>query len=151
MRHTPAIVVTAILTGCVSTGVLNGRLSMAGQPAVPVIFHFQSDRFGEGGTISTALPDGEMFSGKYLQITSSTSESAVAPMLQPWEPYWNSWGPFGSPWYQDGTYSSFRTNYSGKVIATLFGDRGGTRRCRSRLSNPVFGLSGGGTGECQLS
>jgi hypothetical protein len=145
------IVFTCMLTSCVSTGMLNGRLSVPGQPAAPVTFNFKSDRSGEGGKLSAMLPDGEFFSGRYLQITSTINENAVAPMFQPWDPYWNSWGPFGSPWYGDGTYSAFRTNYSGKVIATLFGDKGSTMRCRFRLSDPPSGLSGGGTGECQLS
>ena len=40
-------------------------------------------------------------------------------------------------------------NYSGKVIATLFGDKGGTMRCRFHLSQPAAGMEGGGVGECQ--
>ncbi len=145
------IFLAGVLTGCVSTGVLNGRLSVPGQTATPVIFNFKSDRSGEGGKISAKLPDGEFFSGRYLQITSTTNENAIVPMFQGWDPYWRTWGPYGSPWYPDGDYSTFRTNYSGKVIATLFGDKGSTMRCRFRLSDPPSGLSGGGTGECQLS
>ena len=145
------IVLVGVLSGCVSTGVLNGRLSVPGQPAAPVTFDFKSDRTGEGGKLSAKLPDGEFFSGRYLQITSTTNENAISPMFQGWDPYWRTWGPYGSPWYPDGDYSTFRTNYSGKVIATLFGDKGSTMRCRFRLSDPPSGLSGGGAGECQLS
>ncbi len=145
------VVLAGALSGCVSSGVLNGRLSVSGRPAEPVTFDFKSDWSGEGGKISTKLPDGEFFSGRYLQITSATSENAIAPMFQGWDLYWRTWGPYGSPWYPDGDYSSFRTNYSGKVIATLFGDKGSTMRCRFRLSDPLSALGGGGTGECQLS
>ena len=49
------------------------------------------------------------------------------------------------------TSTTFRTNYSGKVVATLFGDRGTVMRCRFRLVNPSGGMQDGGTGECQLS
>ncbi len=146
-----AIVLAGALSGCVHTGFLNGRLSVPGQPSAPVTFAFKSDRFGEGGSLSTTLPDGEIFSGRYLQITSTTTENAVAPMFRGWEPYWRTWGPYGYPGYPDENYSTFRTYYSGKVIATLFGDKGTSMRCRFRLSDPRSGLSGGGTGECQLS
>ena len=47
--------------------------------------------------------------------------------------------------------TTFRTNYSGKVVATLFGDRSTVMRCRFRLANPSGGMQDGGTGECQLS
>ena len=145
------MVAAAALSGCVSTGLLNGRLAVPGQPAVPVTFTFTSDRPGEGGTLTATLPDGEFFSGRYVQITSTTTEDAVGPMFRGWDPYWHTWGPYGQPWYDGRDYHAFRTNYSGKVVATLFGDKGNTMRCRFRLGDPPSGLSGGGTGECQLS
>jgi hypothetical protein len=41
--------------------------------------------------------------------------------------------------------------YSGKVVATLFGDQGDSMRCRFQLTDPQAGLSGGGVGQCQVS
>jgi hypothetical protein len=42
-------------------------------------------------------------------------------------------------------------NHSGKAVATLFGGRGNTMRCRFRLSSPERGMSRGELGECQMS
>ena len=145
------LVIALVLSGCVSTGQMNGRLSVPGQPVAGVTFKFVSDRFGEGGTLSTTLPGGESFSGTYLQITSTTSTDVVEPFFVGWDPYWAGWGPFGEPWFDGGDHTVFRTNYSGKVVATLFGSGGNTMRCRFRLSDPPSALSGGGVGECQLS
>lgn len=147
----PGVVLAGVLSGCASTGVLKGRLSLPGQPAAPVTLAFQSDRLGGGGTLSTTLPDGESFSGKYVQMTSATAGEVAAPMSQGWEPFWGGWGAFGEPWFEGGGYETFRVNYSGKVIATLFGDKGSNMRCRLTLADPPSGLAGSGTGECQLS
>ena len=37
-----------------------------------------------------------------------------------------------------------------KVSAALFGDKGGTMRCRFHLSSPSSGMEGGGVGECEV-
>lgn len=145
------LVLAGALSGCVRTGQLNGRLSVPSQPVENVKFEFRSDVSGEGGKLSTKLAGGESFSGRYVQITSTTREHVIAPLFQRWPPFWNDWGPFGTPWFAGNDYTTFRTNYSGKVVATLFGDRGDTMRCRFRLSDPPAGLSGGGAGECQPS
>ncbi|SRR5579884_1407311 len=139
------------LQGCAHKGQLYGQLPASNQQATPVTFDYRSDRGGTGGKISTTLPSGESFSGNYVQITSTTQEQEVAPFFNGWSPYWNDWGPFGSPWMDAGGYPAFRTNYSDRVVATLFGDRGDTMRCRFDLKKPIAGLRGGGTGECQTS
>lgn len=137
--------------GCVSTGQLNGRLAVPDEPSPNVKFDFKSDRMNEQeGTLSATLPGGESFSGKYVQITSTTEEHVVAPFFDRWAPYWTDWGSFGDPGFHGGDFTAFRTSYSNKVVATLFGDQGDTMRCRFRLGDPPAGLSGGGTGECQV-
>jgi hypothetical protein len=44
-----------------------------------------------------------------------------------------------------------RKHYSGNVIAFLNGDRGNGMRCRMELTNRGEGMSGGGSGECEVS
>lgn len=145
------VVFTGLLWGCASSGLLHGKLLIPERPAADVTFNFKSDLAG-GGTLTTVLPDGESFSGKYVQITSSTSRYLLEPMFRDWTPYWSDWGPFGPyAWNRGEDFETFRTNYSGKVVATLVGDKGTAMRCRFRLSDPPVGLSGGGLGECQLS
>ena len=52
---------------------------------------------------------------------------------------------------EEGDHTAFVRNHSGKVVTTLFGDKGNTMRCRFRHTNPEAGLSSGGVGECQVS
>jgi hypothetical protein len=115
---------------------------------------YDTDRFGAGGTLETTLPNGEVFSGRYLQVTSTATADTLGAGWGgwgPWGDYWNDWGPFGSPWVGGGDYSTFIQNYSGKVLATLFGDRGDTMRCRFQLADPEEGMDSGGVGQCETS
>jgi hypothetical protein len=137
------------LAGCATTGFVDGRFSAAGNPPVPITFVYKTQPFGEGGTMTVDLPTGESFSGKYVQITSTSTADVVHPLF--WEPIWDDWGPFGAPWYEGTDFPTLVRNYTGKVVATLFGDRGDTMRCRFQLSSPEQGMSGGGVGECQVS
>jgi hypothetical protein len=142
-----------LLAGCVASGPISGRLTLPGKPAVPLTMHYRSERFGENGMMTATLPSGETFNGRYLQITSETSGDTLLPF----------WGGFGVDWDDEGADSedeawiagadmpTFQQNYSGKVIATLLGDRGSRMRCRFRLANPAQGMSSGGVGECQVT
>ncbi|HUM16243.1 MAG TPA: hypothetical protein VL086_11190 [Candidatus Nitrosotalea sp.] len=114
---------------------------------------YAADRFDdEGGTLSVTLPTGERFSGRFVQITSTTAVESVGPTWASWGPAWSEWGPFGETWVSGPSdVMTFRRNYTGKVVATLFGDRGNMIRCRFKLANPPGGMRDGGTGECQLS
>jgi hypothetical protein len=145
MRKTLAILglgAALVAGGCVTTGTITGRETNAGKPAGPIQMTWKSERFGFGGTISTALPTGEVFTGKYVQVTSETTADTVEPFFMGWGPYW------GPDW---GDATTFATNYSGKVIANLFGDRGDSMRCRFTLTDPDAGMEGGGVGECQVT
>ncbi|MBI4379632.1 MAG: hypothetical protein HY574_00335 [candidate division NC10 bacterium] len=146
-----ALVIVVGLAGCVTTGSIGGRLSVPGEPVAGVTFSFQSERFGEGGRLFVILPSGEYFSGRYLQITSTSTADVVQPISMFWGPRWHPWGPFDPPWIEEGDHTTFVRNYSGKVVATLFGDKDNTMRCRFQLTNPEAGLSSGGVGECQVS
>jgi hypothetical protein len=146
-------VLAGALAGCSSQkGQLNGQLISPGQSAAaPVTMEFQSDRSGTAGKISTTLPNGESFTGNYVQITSATEESSLNPFWSGWSPYWSDWNHFGDPWVDGPGFATFRTNYSNRVVATLFGNRGGTMRCRLDLKSPRKGMASGGAGECQTS
>jgi len=147
-----AVLAGAATAGCVSSGPIRGQLTVPGKPAERVTMTYKTDRFDTGGTISVTLPSGEAFSGRYVQVTSTSAVDTMGPTWASWGPMWSDWGPFGDTWITGPTdIYSFRTNYSGKVVATLFGDRGDMMRCRFNLVNPPTGMPDGGTGECQLS
>lgn len=143
------LIMLVMLGGCSTTGVVPGRYTAAGTPPTPVTFQYHTQPVGTGGTITVTLPTGESFSGKYVQITSTTTADMLPPAF--WDDGWPAWGPFGYPWYDGADYPTFVRNYSGKVVATLFGNRGNTMRCRFNLSVPEEGMRGGGVGECQVS
>jgi hypothetical protein len=147
----------ALLAGCAQQGTIMGRLEVPGEKtSTPVTMKWATTGFSGGGTMSVHLPGGETYAGKFLQITSTTSADTLGGGggygggWGGWGPYWNDWGPYGSPWGGGGSYSTFVRNYSGKVIATLFGDKGNTMRCRFHLSQPSAGMEGGGVGECEI-
>ena len=96
-----------------------------------------------------SVPSGESFSGRFVQVTSTSTSDSIGPMWSSWSsPMWNDWGPFSETWIGGPVdVTTFRTNYSGKVVATLFGDRGTVMRCRFRLVNPPGGMQDGGTGK----
>lgn len=143
--------VAAALSGCATIGLMSGRLFAPGQLVAPVVFQIESDRVGTGGSLSVRLPSGEAFSGRYVQVTLTTPASTLAPLFAGWAPGWTDWGPFGEPWLAGADATTFGRNYSGKVVATLLGDRGNAMRCRFRLSDPEAGMSSRGLGECQVS
>jgi hypothetical protein len=153
MRVLALAVALGALSSCTSTGPIAGQLVIPGQPPQKVTLTYTTDRYDEGGQLSTTLPSGESFSGRFLQVTSTTAVDSIGPMWSSFgRPLWDDWGPFGDTWVTGpADVTTFRRNYSGKVVATLFGNRGAEMRCRFRLVNPPGGMQDGGTGECQLS
>lgn len=141
------LVLTGLLAGCAYSGAIAGRVESPGMQPKPITMDFQSERFGAGGTMNTKLPDGEYFTGRYLQVTSDTSADSFGPGWGGWGP----WGPGWGDWGGSADYATFVKNYSGRVIATLFGDHSDTMRCRFQLANPPDGMAGGGIGECQVT
>ncbi|MEW6270918.1 MAG: hypothetical protein AB1689_16665 [Thermodesulfobacteriota bacterium] len=140
------LALAACLGGCTYTGAIAGRLEAPGMQPKPIEMSYTTERFGSGGTINTTLPTGEYFTGRYLQITSESTADTFGPGWGgwgPWNPFWGDWG--------GGDYATFVQNYTGKVIATLFGDQKNTMRCRFALADPAEGMTGGGVGECQIT
>jgi len=143
-----------LLAGCVAKGTIRGRLSGTGATPAPITMSYRSQRFSQNGTLHVTLPDGESFSGRYLEVTSDTDAEALDPFWGGWGVGWAGWGPWSDdygPWIAGEDIPTFMRNYSGKVIATLLGDRGSRMRCRFRLAQPQQGMTGGGVGECQVS
>ncbi len=139
------------LAGCVATGAIKARVTRPDTGAV-VVMTYRSQRFTNNGTLTATMPDGERFSGRYLQVTSDTDAETLDPYWGGWGTGWDGWEPWTDdygPWIAGADVPTFIRNYSGKVIATMLGDRGGRIRCRFRLADPEEGMTGGGLGECQ--
>lgn len=146
-----AVVWCAALGGCVASGPIAARVAGPGGGA-PVAMQYRSERFNQNGTMTATLPDGQTFTGRYLEVTSDTDATTLDPYWGGWGVGWDGWGPWTDdygPYIVGADVPTFIKNYSGKVIAVLLGDRGGRMRCRFHLAEPEQGMSGGGVGECQ--
>ena len=64
-RPVVAALVVGALMGC-AKGSLPGRLMRPGQPQQVVTLNYESSVFGGSGKLSTLLPDGQLYSGKYF-------------------------------------------------------------------------------------
>lgn len=142
------------LSGCVASGPIQARLAATDGGGTPVAMQYRTERFGMNGTMTATLPDGEHYSGRFLQITSQTDAETLDPFWGGWGVGWAGWGPWTDdygPYIVGADVPTFIQNYSGKVIATLLGDRGGRMRCRFHLADPEHGMEGGGVGECETA
>lgn len=121
----------SMLGGCVTSGVIGGVSE--GQQ---VQFDYEQAFFDNDGVLRITMPDGEQYSGKFVQLSSSTSGDD-------WE--------IGESSDDDSWVIKDRETVSSLAEAMLIGDRGHTMKCRFQFSNPDFGIEGGGIGECETS
>lgn len=145
------VLIVAFGYACTTTGMGTGLLASPGKPEAegPVNFRWNSGLDTTNGDISAVLPDGRIFRGRFLQVTSST----VAQ-------HFDAWTPLGAPYYgggRGGVYwepvdaATFATYYSGRILAQLDGPEGEVMRCVFALEDPVAGPREGGLGDCELT
>jgi hypothetical protein len=136
------LVVVVGAAGCATMG--------AGAGATPsgadaVTFHWNGSTASDSGTMTASLTDGTTYTGQYFQITSNTTVDNLEPLWVGWR---GGWGGLG--WDDWGADSSFVTHYTGRVVANLGTVSGAHMRCKFQLADPTEGMSGGGTGQCQM-
>lgn len=134
MRLSLKIVLLTIavsLVGCESTGTITGVSEGTG-----VQFEYQQSFFDNDGTLKIAMPDGETFTGKFVQKSSSTSGNE-------WE--------IGESSDDDSFVFKDSNTVSSQADAILIGNRGSSMNCKFQLSDPSFGIEGGGIGSCKTS
>jgi hypothetical protein len=90
--------------------------------------------------MTATFANGETFTGRYFQITSSLTDEL---------------GPQGPIWHQEGLYDvgpdlQYVAHYTGRVVANLSRSDGAQLQCRFELRRPVDGMAGGARGECQV-
>jgi hypothetical protein len=144
------LVVVLGAVGCATSGIATGQLVTTSGGRAPVVFDWRSDRGDPTeGRMSTVLPDGTPFAGRYFEITQTVEQASLAPLWVGWDPYWPSWTAPRAGYGGTG-YTTFSRIYSGRVVATLESPEGTRMRCRFTLADPPDGLAGGGVGDCQL-
>lgn len=146
-------VMTAMMAGCTASGPITAHMIKPDSGAA-VAMSYRSQRFTNNGTMTATTPDGQQYTGPYLQVTSDTTGEMMDPYWGGWGTGWDGWTPWSDdygPWIAGADVPTVLRNYSGKVIASLSGNRGGQMRCRFRLADPEEGMSGGGLGECETA
>jgi hypothetical protein len=131
------------LGACTSMGVGSGSLK---PDNTPVAFSWTSKDGGTTGTMTATAGTAGVFSGPFVQVTSSVRTEVLEPMWRGWRRGWDDWRYFG-PY----PATAFSTIYSGKVIANLAGPDAQPLRCRFHLNDPAAGMKSGGQGECQFN
>jgi hypothetical protein len=154
-----ALVLALFTAGC-TTGYLNGRLTGHGGLRTPVEFEWTAGlrsswpgSSADRGTIKTTLPTGETFSGRFMQVNGTRSDSDLHSIvkLSGFDGPWPVWEPADDAWGSTPDLARFRSAYADRIVATLQGDKGHAMRCRFRLFDPPAAFRGGGSGECQVS
>jgi hypothetical protein len=154
-RLTVASLFACCASACSDIGTGNGVLTSAssqptsgGEARGNVTFHWQSERGDPtAGHIDAQLPDARALHGDYVQQTSETEQ---APTYPPYARLWTNANALNARglWYQGPNRIK---HYESSVIAHLKGADGTLMRCEFLLRTPSLGLSGGGSGDCQLS
>jgi hypothetical protein len=134
-----AVCAGLVLGACTTLGTGSGSETADNSP---VSFNWSSKDGGVSGTMSASLPGDRVYSGPYLEITSTTDTPELAPMWEGWDPYWGDW---------PDAMQMPTTTYSGKVVANLEGPGNTHMRCRFDLNDPMSGMKGGGQGKCQAT
>jgi hypothetical protein len=131
-----------VAAGCTTMGAGTGSTALGRHP---VTFSWKGDAGSNSGFMTASFADGRTYSGQFFQITSNTTAENLGPLWTGWGPGWGMGG-----WYDWTWGPEFVTHYSGRVVANLVASDGSHMRCRFRLIHPDGGMSGGGSGECQL-
>lgn len=121
------LVAMLALSGCATNGVMHGRTD-----GKAVRLHYHHSFWSQNGVISTTLPDGERFSGKFVIGTSSSTGLAIGAESG------------------DGKVISTSGN-TARAAAVLMGNKGDSMHCDFLLSHPSDGIEGGGVGHCKVS
>jgi len=152
MRRLTLVVTIAACTaagavaGCATSGFGEGHVTAPGKPEAEgdATFTWRAAADATRGTIRAVLPDGRVFAGEFLQVTTTTQGEELGS-------YWG--GPYG--WAHAGPhaddYSTFVRYYSGRVLAELEGPSGEHMRCHFQLAEPERGPQSGGIGDCEIS
>jgi hypothetical protein len=146
MKHHALILglplLVALAAGCTTMGTGFGSTAAG---STPVNFTWKSSN-GVSGSMNAMLSNGKTFTGQFFQITSDTTVDDLGPL-------WAGYGPrgrWGGEWDFWDAGPEFVTHYSGKVVANLSSPDGKHMRCKFQLVQPSDGISGGGSGQCQL-
>jgi predicted small secreted protein len=132
------VLVALLAVGCTTTSGIGLGRSRTGTG--DALFTWKQDG-PRSGRMTASLDSGQIYVGRFFQITSRTRVTEL-------ESLWRGWGPSSPGWDHWGPDAAFLTHYRGTVVENLNGPDG-QMRCRVRLTRPAAGIAGGGGGHCQ--
>lgn len=148
-------------------GMMSGEWSKPNSSEIELVKISYSSNEAHGGVVNITLGEGgERFRGDFVRISKESQGRPIrGNIMSSWGTLWGQTHQEGEidPWTRgvvdapasreggSGWDFYLRKHYSGRVIAFLTGDRGNSMRCRMELKNPAEGMSGGGSGECEVS
>jgi len=139
------------------TGIMAADWSPAaksGDQPQKIIIAWESESENTGSMTFTLGPGGQRFVGPYMLLETTVQHVETQPLYSLWDsPNFSSWAASDSDdWFSPGWgVTAWVDHYDGRVVSGLHGNRGGSARCHFTLSDTAAGLTGGGSGECQLS
>jgi hypothetical protein len=158
MKARTIVVASALLmlvSACVHLGTGDGVLVAPQNPGVAQAsrgaaqFTYRVRYQNIQGDLDARLPDGRMFTGRFLQMTVISRHDAWPFWTCCWSSTWSRWWGPHAYGYQGPIANS--TTYLDKLIAELRGPQDSTMRCQFVLREPMRGIRSGGMGECRLS
>ena len=139
------------LLGCAS-GPITAELTQRGRPAQSLVMSWESGLFGESGTITAQLPDGERLSGRYLVVSPGLTREKIGTVWPEAPMPWDDGSTFDEdPWTIGPSLLDFHASHTNKALAKLECDRGTAMLCRFTLNAGESGMGGGGSGTCKVS
>ncbi len=126
--------ITLMLVGCESSGTIRGV-----SEGRSVQMEYQQGFQENDGILKITMRNGETFSGKFVQKSSSKSGDELSIPLR------------GQSSDEDTIVLSDSTTVSSQADALLIGNKGNTMKCKFQLSDPESGIEGGGIGSCKTS
>ncbi len=123
-----------MLVGCLSGCVSKGSINAVNQTGQQVHLDYKQVVFSNEGTLEIRMPSGEVFSGKFVQKSSSSDSSGIA---------------FGGSSDDELLMISESSNTKSSLTeALLISSVGNTMKCQFQFSDLDYGIGGGGIGTC---
>lgn len=147
-----------LIVACASplrSGIMAGHWTPKQGEGERVPLSWETKARGHGTIHATLGRGGEHFIGEYVLVRDHAPGIQVHAVYRDW--YAPTWATLD--WGEEGNYGPSEVidihgwveHYNGQVIATLFGNRDHSMRCRFTLEDVSAGMVGGGVGTCQVS
>lgn len=132
------LLATLLISSCATPGVMQGVVKGSSQK---VVIHYEQHMSSDSYTVQ--MPDGETFKGRAVLADNSATISNVFG-----SGFATGSGGFASSY---GSGFGISQSSSGKVVATLIGDKGNMMKCLMQYASSYGYTTTGGVGVCRTN